>query len=207
MAEEKIRVVIYDDELTAIMDKLNLIRSNEGKVKKTKESLSAIDKWMASKDIKEFMKNIPRISRAERLAITQIPGAREALAMTYRGKMLAGVNPALIVAVLAIYVAKQIQQMWEDIKRQRIEYEDLLREGLDLTHKEYMTLSKEQAGYATWLDQFQAEVRSQGYLDTIVELVLAKLQSLVEVAISSEEQAYWDKLMDDYHKYMDTEIR
>lgn len=206
MAEERIRVVIYDDELTAIMDKLNLIRSNEGKVKQTKETLSGIDKLMASKDIKEFMMNIPRMSRATRLAVTQIPGAREALAMTYRAKMMAAVNPVLIVAILAIYVAKQIQQMWEDIKRQRVEYEDLLREGLDLTHREYMALAKEQTGYATWFDQFQAEVKSQGYVDAIVELVWARIQSLIEITVSSEEKAYMEKLLNDA-LLQSTEIR
>ena len=206
MAEERIRVVIYDDELTAIMEKLNLVRSNEGKVKQTKETLSGIDKLMASKDIKEFMMNIPRMSRATRLAVTQIPGAREALAMTYRAKMMAAVNPVLIVAIIAIYVAKQIQQMWEDIKRQRVEYEDLLREGLDLTHREYMALSKEQAGYASWLDQFQAEVKSQGYLDTIVELVWARIQSLIEITESSEERAWKEKFMIDAYR-APTEVR
>jgi hypothetical protein len=206
LAEERIRVVIYDDELTAIMDKLNLVRSNEGKVKQTKETLSGIDKLMASKSIKEFMQNIPTLGRAYRLPLTQIPGAREALAMTYRAKMMAAVNPVLIVAILAIYVAKQIQQMWEDIKRQHVEYEDLLREGLDLTHREYMALSKEQTGYASWVDQFRVEMESEGFLNAMVELVWARVQSLIEITISSEEKAYMDKLLNDA-LLQSTEIR
>ena len=188
MAEERIRVVIYDDELTALMERLNTVRSAEPKVKKTKESVDAIDKWMKSKDAKEFLKNIPRISRAERLAMTQIPGARMALQQTYRAKMLAGVSPYLVVAVLAIYVTKQIMEMWREIQRQRGEYEDLLRRGLDISHREYQALAAEQRGYATWLDQFQARVESQGFVDAIAEAVWMRLVELLPVTPPIEEQ-------------------
>ena len=177
---EELRIIVYDDELVDAIGKITDARRLSPALSKAKGEAVILKEVAESRTIKDFIANIPRISRAQRLLLTQIPGAREALAGTYRGKMLAGVDPVLAIAVISIYVVQQIKQMWETIKQERISYENMLQEGLDVTYSELKRFTELQTGYATWWDQFLAAVETEGFIAAIKDIILDVLPALIQ---------------------------
>lgn len=177
---EELRLIVYDDELRDAIGKIMDARRLSPAISKTAGQAVVLKEVAESRTIKEFIANIPRISRAQRLLLTQLPGAREALTATYRGKMLAGADPMLAIMVISIYVVQQIKQMWETIKQERISYENMLQEGLDVTYSELKRLTELQTGYATWWDQFQSAVETEGFINAIRDIVIGVLPALLQ---------------------------
>lgn len=178
--EETLHVIVYDEALVDAIGKLDSARRLSPIISKTKGEAVVLKGIVESRSIKEFIRDIPRISRASRLLLTQVPGAREALTATYRGKMLAGADPAIAVAVISLYVVQQIKQMWETIKQERISYENMLQAGLDLNYTELSRLTKLQTGYATWWDQFQTAVETEGFINAVRDIVIGAFPSLLQ---------------------------
>ena len=94
-------------------------------------------------------------------------------------------------AALILYIVNLIynfyKQMIKEIENSRIQYEDMIRRSQDINHREYVALSKEQVGFASWADQFESRVDSEGYINAIVELVYNKWLSLAP-ALTEEEK-------------------
>jgi len=177
---EELRVIVYDDELVDAIGKITDARRLSPALSKAKGEAVILKEVAESRTIKEFIANIPRIGRAQRLLLTQVPLAREALAGTYRAKMLAGTDPVLAIAVISVYVVQQIKQMWETIKQERISYENMLQEGLDVTYSELKALTDLQTGYATWWNQFQSAVETDGFKNAVRDTVMGVLPALLQ---------------------------
>lgn len=77
-------------------------------------------------------------------------------------------------AALILYVTKIIydvvKRVKDGIEQERLQYEDFIRKELDLTHREYLELSKEQSGFASWWDQFQYTVSEEGIQETVMQV-------------------------------------
>lgn len=180
---EELRIIVYDDELVDAIGKITDARRLSPALSKAKGEAVVLKEVAESRTIKEFIANIPRIGRAQRLLLTQVPLAREALAGTYRAKMLAGADPVLAIAVISVYVVQQIKQMWETIKQERISYENMLQEGLDVTYSELKRFTELQTGYATWWDQFQAAVETEGFIAAVRDIVISVLPALLQTEV------------------------
>jgi len=76
-----------------------------------------------------------------------------------------------------VALSKKVDRIERDIIRARGGYEDMIREGLDLTHEEYLAIEAEQVGYATALDEFKAKWDAGEYLDAIADYVIAQIPS------------------------------
>ena len=103
-------------------------------------------------------------------------------------------------AALILYVVNLIynfyKQMIKEIENSRIQYEDMIRRSQDINHREYVALSKEQVGFASWADQFESRVDSEGYINAAIELAINKLLAL-KPALTEEEKTMlelWYKL-------------
>ena len=179
-SKEELQVIVYDEELVDAIGRIDSARRLSPIVSKTKGEAVVLKGIVESRSIKEFIRDIPRISRAQRLLATQIPGMREALTGTYRAKMLAGADPMLAIAVISLYVVQQIKQMWETIKQERISYENMLQAGLDLNYSELKALTDLQTGYATWWDQFMTAVETEGFANAVKDIVQAVLPALLQ---------------------------
>jgi len=193
---EVLPVTVYTDDLNAA---IVMVRGARDGSKKAKKEAVDLMQLLKKGEIKDFMKNLPRIGRAERLLATQVPGMREALQYTYRGKMLAGADPILAIAVISIYVTQQIKRMQETIKQERISYENMLQAGLDLNYTELSRLTKIQTGYATWRDQFMAAVEDEGVLNAIKEIVTDLLDAYLQSDYTDfykTRAAAWDPVRD-----------
>ena len=178
--EETLQVIVYDEALIEAIGKIEGARRVSPLVSKAKGEADVLAKLLKDKDVKDFMKNIPTLPRAYRLLATQIPGMRTGLYGVYRGKMLAGADPAIAVAVISIYVVQQIKQMWETIKQERISYENMLQAGLDLNYSELKRLTDLQTGYATWWDQFMTAVETEGFINAVRDIVNGVLPALLQ---------------------------
>ena len=112
-------------------------------------------------------------------------------------------------AALILYVVNLIynfyKQLIKEIENSRIQYEDMIRRNQDINHREYMALSKEQVGFASWADQFQSHVDSDGYINAIVELVWNKI--LAQVPALTDEQRRDLQRAEDAFKNYNTEVQ
>jgi len=107
-------------------------------------------------------------------------------------------------AALILFIVNMIydfyQQLVKQIEAERSNYEDLIRRSQDINHREYLSLREEQTGFATWADQFQANVESEGWVDAIVTLAVNRILSMAP-AITAEERAQTE-LMINQGKYV-----
>ena len=181
--KETLQIVVYDEELVDAIGKIDSARRISPVVSSAAGEAAALKKVVESSGVRDFIKNLPTITRAQRLLLTQVPYAREALTMTYRGKMLAGADPMLAIAVISIYMVQQVKQMWETIKQERISYENMLSEGLSATHSEILALSDLQTGYATWWDQFQTAIETEGFINAVKTTVISVLPAILQAEV------------------------
>jgi len=91
-------------------------------------------------------------------------------------------------------IANAIKGEIEKIEREQTAYEDMVRKNFDLTYRQFRELSSEQIGYATWWDQFLAQIESKGWLDGAVDYIVDKLNSQ-GVLLSPEEKALLSEMI------------
>ena len=154
--------------------------------------------------------DLPTLNRDMRLLAgsLNVPGFRQASAALFQARRgvragqlareaqaIAGLDPALAKtlstqaligqAALAAFIVKTvydtIQRFIKEEEARNASLEDLVREGLALNHREYEELSREQTGFASWLDQFEDGVASEGLRQTIRTTVSEMLLSLIPV--------------------------
>lgn len=201
MATEELTLVVNDTELEVALMRLNLATTARKRVLQQAGGITGI------RDIRSLARQIPTITRAQRLVITQIPMTREALTLIYRLKMLAGAGAPLTAAVIGIYLAKWYERWQADLERERGNYETMIRKGQDLTHMEYLALEAAQVGYATAFDEFKAKWDAGEYLDAIADYVIAQLPSRLPTylgripydptTLPPEVEEHWLKKLDD----------
>lgn len=102
---------------------------------------------------------------------------------------------------------KKIDRIEKDIVRARGVYEDMVREGRDLTHEEYLALEAEQVGYATAFDEFKAKWDAGEYLDAIADYVIGLIPSRIPTyagrlpydptTLPPEVEEHWLKQLDE----------
>jgi len=164
MVEEVINIRIEDAELDAVLLKLGKARTLSRSVGRTRilgEPLSS----------GRILNMLPSVTRAQRLIITQIPLMREALMLTYRARMISEAGGVVATGVIIIYILtllKQVERIQKQMIRDMESFESEVREGLDLTHREFDELGREIIGFATPWEQLQAELREakvEGYLE------------------------------------------
>jgi len=165
MATEELTLVVNDTELDTALMRINMATVAKKKVIREAGGQKGIT------GIHALAQKLPAITRAQRLIITQIPMTREALAMIYRLKMLTGAGLFVGALGLAVYLVRWIQRMQQEMLRERGEYENLIAEGLELTHREWTVLTDLQRGYATWNEQFQAAIREEGFTSAVIGVV------------------------------------
>jgi len=181
MAEETLRVVIDDAELDIALAKLRSAELLSNKAATGVKAATTLKKTVESSGVREFILNLPTINRAQRLLVTQLPMMREALQLTFRGKLLAAADPITMVLVLGVYLKQALDRMEKDIKRENIRLEDMIREGLNVTHREFEDLSTEQIGYATWWDQFKDTMDEEGFVKAVTDIIIAWAYGAVTV--------------------------
>ena len=149
-----------------------------------------------------------------RRGVTAGVKARQAVALTAEG-LAPEVAKKLVLssmvgyAALILYIVKMIydfyKQAIKEIEASRVRYEDLMRKNQDITHREYMELSKEQIGFASWLDQFQSHVDSEGYINAIVDLVWNKILAQAPT-LSDEDRRLLEQAENAFRNYT-TEVQ
>lgn len=162
MAEEVISITVIDPSVDEVLAKLDTARS---RVRGIKSDLAEVG------GLKGLSKQIPTIRRSQRLIITQIPMMREGLLTLQRLKMIMAVGGPTAAAIVGVYLAKWYERWQKDLERERASYETMIRDGLDISHKEYKQLSAEQIGYATRFDEFMAKWESKEWWDAIADYV------------------------------------
>jgi len=181
MAEETLRVIIDDADLDMALAKLRSAQLLSNTATTGAKAATTLKKTVESSGVREFILNLPTINRAQRLLVTQIPMMREALQLTFRGKLLAAADPVTMVLVLGVYLKQTLDRMEKDIKRENIRLEDMIREGLNVTHREFEELSVEQTGYATWWDQFEDAMEEEGFVKAVTDIIIAWAYGAVTV--------------------------
>ncbi len=83
----------------------------------------------------------------------------------------------VIVAVIIQFIVKTIRQVEKKIERERAQFENEIRRDTELTHRQFRELQAEQIGFATWVDQFEAEWDEEGFVNTAVKTVINRLQA------------------------------
>lgn len=192
MAEETIVVLVDDGDVDRAIFKLErakkstktmqtqaIILQSQVNRLQTIPLLQGTEFEETRRGLKEILKGIPTLTRAQRLIATQVPMMREALMLTYRAKMMAGAMPAVSSIVILIYVLKALKAL-ERIQMQMIRemgsYEEMIRQGLDISHAEYMALDQEVKGYATPWQEFMSKWEAGEYFDAIADFIITKLR-------------------------------
>jgi len=148
---ERIYIQVDDTELTALTGKLD-------------KSMTRIKKM----DVDTF-----KLDTSTKAILTQLPLLREANMLAMRVKamstameaqgLLGALGPAaaaLLLIQVVLTMLNRLQRMQEQIIRDRGAHEDMVRDGLDLTHEEWEMLSREQTG---WVTDWEAAVeKSKG---------------------------------------------
>ena len=112
--------------------------------------------------------DLPTVNRELRMILGSIPGMREWLAVWFRVRraqsgvrqLMGGVPGPLMLVIVAtvlqsvITINKAITQWQKQVRQDRGDYEDMFREGMDLTHQEWTNIGEAQRGFATWGEQF-----------------------------------------------------
>ena len=135
--------------------------------------------------LREIIRGLPTLKRSQRLIATQLPMVRQLLMGTYRLKMMAAATTPVAAAIAIIYIVQMIKQL-DRIQKQMLRdmqsFEDEVRRGLDLTHKEFMALDSDIIGYATLWEQLttrmdEAETTRESW-DAIADFVISKIGRL-----------------------------
>jgi len=181
MAEEILRISVDDAELDIVLAKLRSANLLSSKATAGEKAATKLKKTVEEMGVREFILNLPTINRAQRLLVTQVPLMREALQLTFRGKLLAAADPITMVLVLGVYLKQALDRMEREVKRENIRLEDMIREGLNVTHREFEDLSTEQIGYATWWDQFEDSMENEGFVKAVTDIIIAWAYGAVTV--------------------------
>lgn len=175
-----------------------------------------------------------KLDARSKAILTRLPGLREA-DMLWReieamstiaagAAGVVGIGASLFMLASALKtVERRIAQIERGIIRGRAGLEDMVREGMDLTHEEYLALGAEQLGYATAFDEFKAKWDAGEHLDAIADYVIALIPSRIPTfagripydpaTIPPEIEEHWLKKLDDallqmwnniFGKYEDT---
>jgi len=204
-AQETLRVIIDPGQLNQILSQVKTARTQTNTLNK---QITTARKAARAAGIN--LDDLPTLNRDMRLLAGSLnmPGFRQASAALFQARRgvragqlareaqaIAGLDPALAKtlstqaligqAALAAFIVKTvydtIQRFIKEEEARNASLEDLVREGLALNHREYEELSREQTGFASWLDQFEDGVASEGLRQTIRTTVSEMLLSLIPV--------------------------
>ena len=145
--------------------------------------------------MKKVDKDTFKLDTRTKAILTRLPGLREAdmlwreiqsLSTTTAGVegaagALATGSAALMMMIVILSILKRIERLERTLVREAADYENMLREGLELSHKEYMELAPEVRGFATMWEQFEHIVEKQGVLEAWMWRIEGFLKSLVAV--------------------------
>lgn len=87
---------------------------------------------------------------------------------------------AALVAFVVTIVVDTIKKFIEAEREAKIELENMLQEGLDLNYNELSGLLRIQTGYASWWNQFQAAVETDGFKQAVADTVRGVLPALLQ---------------------------
>jgi len=211
LAEEVLRLVVYDDELRAA---LALLReagltgvgatTTPSRVEELNRQITALRQGAREGGIK--LDQLPTLNRDARILLYNLPGLREASMYLFQarrgvraaqlGREAAAVSdiaPELSkqleitslvgYAALIIFVTKMIYDIVQKevarIEQSRVELETMIRRNLDITHREYIELSRTQIGFASWLDQLNASIEEKGLGDAALDFVVNRILSIL----------------------------
>ena len=116
MAEETLRVIIDYADLDIALAKLRSAELLSGKVGTMGDEARYLKRTIEHRDVRQFIRELPTITRAQRLLVTQLPMMREALQLTFRAKLLAGTSTITALLVLAVYLNREITRIKKDIQ-------------------------------------------------------------------------------------------
>jgi len=204
-AQETLRVIIDPGQLNQI---LSQVKTASTQTSTLNSQINSARKSARAAGIN--LDDLPTLNRDARLLANSlnIPGFREASAALFQARRgvragqlgreaeaIAGLDPVLaqqlttqsllgqaaLVAFVTKIVYDTIQRFIKEEAARNAALEDLVRNGLDLSHQEFEALSREQTGFASFLDQFEEGVASEGLKQTILTTVQEVLASFVSV--------------------------
>ncbi len=191
MTEENIRVRIDDAELEIVKQKIDTANRQTGTLNK-----QITDARRTARAAGISLDDLPTLNRDLRIlgSTLGLPGFRQASALLFQARRgvragqlareageIAELDPALAgqlttqallgQAALVAFVTKvavdSFVQFTRDQQMKNVEFEDMIRDNLELTFKEFDALSSEQIGFATLFNQIQEETKDQGLVETI----------------------------------------
>ena len=153
---------VDDSELDDILSRLNDSMDRKKKIEKEADGLDS--RTMA------LLNRLPMLREA-RMLTSEVEAAS---ALSGVSGVL-GVGATLLMLGVAVNsISNRVKQIEENIISSRGNLEDMVREGMDLTHEEYTDLNKDQIGYANEFDEFMSKWNSGEYWDAIADYVIAK---------------------------------
>ncbi|GAG25895.1 unnamed protein product, partial [marine sediment metagenome] len=82
----------------------------------------------------------------------------------------------LTIIATTLLILQQIQKahkQWEvRVRQDRADYENMFREGMDLTHQEWINIGETQRGFATWGQQFTDMQEEMGTIRAIAKSIV-----------------------------------
>jgi len=196
---ERIYIQVDDRELTALTAKLD---SSIVRVRRLNVDAGKLD--ARTKALLPILREANMLSRQ----LEAISKAAEAAVKAPGIAGVAGIGAALAGLVIALkMIERRIKQIEIDIIRSRGGLENMVREGLDLTHEEYLAMEAEQTGYATAFDEFKAKWDAGEHLDAIADYVIALIPSRIPTyagrlpydptTLPPEVEEHWLKKLDE----------
>ena len=205
MAQETLRIIVDAGQLDQIITKTKRARTQTSSL--TKDIADARD---YARTAKINLDQIPTLNREMRMLANtlDLPGLRGAQGLLFKSRLgikaaqlsreaeaVSGLDPALAAklntqsligsAALGAFVVKivydTIQRFIKEEETRSAEFEDMIREGLELNHQEFEALSREQTGFSSFIDQFEAGAENQGLFATIKIMVQEILASFIGV--------------------------
>ena len=205
MAQETLRIIVDAGQLDQIISKVRVANSQTLNIGK-----AVNDMRRSAREAGINLDDLPTLNRDARLLANSlnIPGFREASAILFQARRgvragqlareaqaIAGLDPELskqlstqallgsaaMVAFVVKIVVDTIQRFIKEEEARSAEFEDMIREGLELNHQEFEALSREQTGFSSWVDQFEAGAEDKGFFATIKIMVEEILASFIGV--------------------------
>lgn len=131
--------------------------------------------------------DLPTVNREMRVLLGYVPGARVALQYYFRLlRLQRGVEKAigptatmgplfLTIIATTLLILSQIQKahkQWErQVRSDRADYENMFREGMDLTHAEWVNIGEAQRGFATWGQQFADMMERMTTIEAVAKAI------------------------------------
>lgn len=178
---ERIYVQVDDRELDALTSKLDTSMKRMKKIDKDTFKLDA--------RTKSIITRLPGLREADMLW-REIQALSTATAGAEGAAGLVATGASVLLLMMAILtIMKQLDRIQKQIIRDMVSYEGLVREGMDVTHEEYLEMDKTVVGYATLWEDLMVDLekaKSMGYLEgrwqsweAISEYIAARVGKLI----------------------------